>query len=102
MGIVNDLISGVKNSLKWRAQSAVIGGVDSGIRSVIKGFKNKCPQCGKPVKEDSATFCPNCGASRVLICKCGRQSPLGTKFCPGCGSKLQSAKSEKVKSPESQ
>ncbi len=91
MGIVNDLILGVRNTLKWRAQSAVTGGVDAGIRSVIKMFKNKCPKCGKPAKENGAVFCANCGASMFLVCKnsnCGRQSPLGTKFCPGCGSKL--------------
>ena len=95
MGIVDELASGIKNNLKWRAQSAVIGGVDAGVRSAIKSLKNKCPKCGAAVKEETATFCPSCGASLVLICKnpnCGRQSPLGTKFCPGCGSKLQESK----------
>ena len=100
MGIADDLISGIKNSLKWQAQSAVVGGVSTGIKSVVESFKNKCPKCGKQIKEVSATFCPNCGASRVLICKntsCGRQSPIGIKFCPSCGSNLQSEKSEDIK-----
>lgn len=95
MGIIDSLISGVKNSLMWKAQSAVTGGVDSGIRSVTKLFKNKCPKCGKSMGEGGAIFCTNCGASTVLTCKnanCGRQSPVGTKFCPGCGSKLQEEK----------
>lgn len=101
MGIIDELASGVKNSLKWRAESAVIGGVDSGVRAVIKGLKNKCPKCGAAVKEESATFCPSCGTSLVAVCKnpnCGRQSPLGTKFCPSCGSKLSAAKTEENKS----
>ncbi|MDD4333200.1 MAG: zinc ribbon domain-containing protein [Patescibacteria group bacterium] len=91
MGIINDFVSGVKNNFKWQAQSAVIGGTNKGIKSVIKIFKNKCPKCGKPVKEEAAKFCPNCRANLVLVCKnpnCQRQSPLNTKFCPSCGSDL--------------
>lgn len=101
MGIFDEFASSIKNNLKWQAQSAVTGGVDSKVRSIIKGFKNKCPKCGTAVKEEAATFCPSCGASLVLTCKnpnCGRQSKLGTKFCPGCGSKLQeSAKNSEEK-----
>lgn len=102
MGFVNDLISGVKNNLKWQAQSAVVGGIGTGVKSAFRGLKNRCPQCGKPVTDSAANFCPNCRASLVLICKnpmCARQSPLGTKFCPGCGSKLKPAKSVEEEKP---
>lgn len=101
MGFINDLASGVKNSLRWQAQSAVTGGLSTGIRTVIKGLKNnKCPKCGKSIKEEATTFCTNCGASMVLFCQntsCGRQAPLGTKFCPTCGSKLQDTKPAEIK-----
>jgi len=99
MGLLDDLVSGVKNSLKWQAQTAVTGGITSGISSVIKKFKNKCPKCGKPITDPSAKFCPNCRANLVLVCKnkdCGRESPRGTKFCPSCGSDLQNAKKEEA------
>ena len=92
MGIVNDFVSGLKNNLKWQAQGAVVGGVSSGVKSIFRGIKNRCPKCGKLVKDQGANFCPNCRANLILICKnstCGRQSPIGTKFCPGCGAKLR-------------
>lgn len=101
MGIINSLITSVKNSLRWRAQSTLTGGVDKGIQSVTKLFTGRCPKCGKPTKETGATFCANCGASLVTVCKnsnCGRQLPLGTKFCSGCGSNLQKKSAEAEKS----
>jgi len=54
----------------------------------IESKQTICPQCGKPTGEGK--FCNNCGASLSLIkCqKCGTQSPAGTNFCGGCGSKL--------------
>ena len=54
----------------------------------IESKQTICPQCGKPTGEGK--FCNNCGASLSLIkCqKCGTQSPSGTNFCGGCGSKL--------------
>jgi len=54
----------------------------------IESKQTICPQCGKPTGEGK--FCNNCGASLSLIkCqKCGTQSPSGTSFCGGCGSKL--------------
>ncbi|MGI0024042.1 MAG: double zinc ribbon domain-containing protein [Nitrososphaera sp.] len=35
-------------------------------------------------------FCNSCGASLSMIkCqRCGTQSPIGTNFCGGCGTKL--------------
>lgn len=100
MKIFDDLISGVKNSLKWQAQNAVTGGITSGvsgISSIIKKLKNKCPECGKAIPDESAKFCPNCRAELVLVCKkegCGRELPRGTKFCPSCGSELKSSPAE--------
>jgi len=96
MGILDDLLSGVKNSLKWQAQSAVTGGISSGVSSIVKKFnnKNKCPECGKAITDETAKFCPNCRAELVLTCKkegCGRELPRGTKFCPSCGSELKSS-----------
>jgi hypothetical protein len=105
MGIVNDFISGLKNNLKWQAQGAVVGGVTTGVRSIFKGLKNRCPKCGKSIKDEGANFCPNCRANLILICKnpaCGRQSLIGTKFCPGCGAKLKAggaAEETKVEIP---
>ena len=98
MGMIEDLASGVKNSLKWQAQSAVSSGIStgiSGITSIFKKMKNKCPECHAPIPDESAKFCPNCSANLVLICKkegCGRESPRGTKFCPTCGSELKADK----------
>ncbi|MDD4083841.1 MAG: hypothetical protein PHD05_10705 [Sphaerochaetaceae bacterium] len=99
MGILNDLFSGVKNNLKWQAQSTITDGVSSGISAIVSKFKNKCPECHKSIKDTTANFCPNCQASLVLVCKkqgCGRQSPHGTKFCPGCGTKFESVKKEET------
>jgi rRNA maturation endonuclease Nob1 len=92
MSIIDDLVSGVKNNLRWQAQSAVTSSMDKGVRTVVKNFKNRCPKCGKAVKEEGARFCPNCQAKLVLICpnsNCGRELPLKTKFCPSCGSSLK-------------
>ena len=92
MGIVDDMFESVKSSLKWKAQSTVVNGVDKGIRSIFSKGKNKCPQCGKTVEDHSAIFCPNCRANLVLTCpnpECQKISPLKTKFCPACGAKLQ-------------
>lgn len=56
----------------------------------IESKQTLCPQCGKPSGEGK--FCNNCGASlSMLKCqKCGAQSPVGTNFCGGCGSRLAS------------
>ena len=54
----------------------------------IESKQTICPQCGKPAGEGK--FCNSCGASLSLLkCqKCGTQSPAGTNFCGGCGSRL--------------
>lgn len=95
MGITDDLFSSLKNTLKGRAESAVIGGVDKGIRSAISKIKNRCPKCGKPVEDTTAKFCPNCRANLVLTCpnpNCQKTLALGTKFCPACGTELEPKK----------
>ncbi|MDD5547789.1 MAG: zinc ribbon domain-containing protein [Candidatus Pacebacteria bacterium] len=93
MDFLNSIIEGIKNNLKWKAQSAAAGGLETGIGSVIKKFKggNKCPSCKKPIAEENAKFCPNCRAKLILKCSkpdCGRESKLGTQFCPSCGTDL--------------
>ena len=47
-----------------------------------------CPQCSKPAGEGK--FCNNCGANLSYTeCEtCGTRSPLGTRFCGECGSRL--------------
>jgi hypothetical protein len=54
----------------------------------IESKQTLCPQCGKPAGEGK--FCNNCGASLSMVkcAKCGTQSPVGTNFCGGCGSRL--------------
>jgi len=54
----------------------------------IESKQTICPQCGKPAGEGK--FCNNCGANLSLVkcSKCGAQSPVGTKFCGECGTKL--------------
>ncbi|HEV8386332.1 MAG TPA: zinc ribbon domain-containing protein [Nitrososphaera sp.] len=54
----------------------------------IESKQTLCPQCGKPAGEGK--FCNNCGASLSLVkcAKCGTQSPVGTNFCGGCGSRI--------------
>jgi len=54
----------------------------------IESKQTICPQCGKPTGEGK--FCNSCGASLSLLkCpKCGTQSPAGTNFCGGCGSRI--------------
>ena len=91
MGMLDEMLNSAKNSLKWKAESAAVGGVEKGIKSVFSKFKNRCPQCKKPITDTSAKFCPNCRANLVSTCSnpnCLRVLPLGTKFCPACGTKL--------------
>lgn len=54
----------------------------------IESKQTLCPQCGKPAGEGK--FCNNCGAPLSLTkCpKCGTSSPIGTRFCGECGTKL--------------
>jgi hypothetical protein len=54
----------------------------------IESKQTLCPQCGKPAGEGK--FCNNCGTPLNLVkCpKCGAQSPVGTRFCGECGTKL--------------
>lgn len=105
MGLFNDIARGIKNSLKWRARSGLTKGIEKGIDSVVKNFKDRCPKCGKPITEIGARFCPHCRAKLVLICpnpNCQREASLGTDFCSFCGAKLTRAKqSPETKTPES-
>lgn len=54
----------------------------------IESKQTLCPQCGKPAGEGK--FCNNCGAtlSFVKCSKCGTKSPIGTRFCGECGTKI--------------
>lgn len=46
-----------------------------------------CPECGKTVVK--GIFCLECGHRFVSICpKCGKEVPVGAKFCLECGEKL--------------
>ncbi|MDD5431077.1 MAG: zinc ribbon domain-containing protein [Candidatus Pacebacteria bacterium] len=93
MNFIDSLLEGIKNSLKWKVQSGAVGGLETGLGSVMKKLKGgkKCPSCKNPVTEIDAKFCPNCRANLILKCPkqdCGRESPLGTQFCPTCGTEL--------------
>lgn len=54
-----------------------------------------CPNCQASIPADSK-FCPNCGtnlqtaASTVTCPKCGNQNAAGSKFCTNCGTALTS------------
>jgi hypothetical protein len=54
----------------------------------IESKQTICPECGKPSGEGK--FCTNCGASLGFIkcSKCGAKSPIGTRFCGECGTRL--------------
>lgn len=46
-----------------------------------------CPNCGKTVAKGK--FCPECGHKFITACsKCGKDVPIGAKFCLECGEKL--------------
>lgn len=46
-----------------------------------------CPNCGKTVAKGK--FCPECGHKFITVCpKCGKDVPIGAKFCLECGEKL--------------
>ena len=46
-----------------------------------------CPGCGKTVAKGK--FCPECGHKFIAVCpKCGKDGPIGAKFCLECGEKL--------------
>lgn len=46
-----------------------------------------CPDCGKTVAKGK--FCPECGHKFITVCpKCGKDIPVGAKFCLDCGEKL--------------
>jgi hypothetical protein len=54
----------------------------------IESKQITCPQCGKP--SGQGKFCNNCGASltQKKCPKCGTASPLETRFCGECGTRL--------------
>ena len=56
----------------------------------IESKQTLCPACNKPAGEGK--FCNNCGASLDLLkCpKCGAENAVGTRFCGGCGTGLES------------
>ena len=55
----------------------------------------KCYHCNAELSP-TAKFYGHCGKEVVIFCtQCGRQLPLGTKFCPGCGAKVEELKEEK-------
>lgn len=47
-----------------------------------------CSECGRPLPV-GAKFCPNCGArvqaAPQTCTQCGAEIPVGAKFCPECG-----------------
>lgn len=59
------------------------------FNGTIESKQTICSQCGKPA--GSGKFCNNCGTSLSMLkcAKCGAESPMGTNFCGGCGSRLE-------------
>lgn len=58
---------------------------------VLNIFGKKCPNCGKPVKND-ARFCGECGqplGGGIIKCAvCGTENNSDAKFCKSCGRPL--------------
>lgn len=46
-----------------------------------------CPECGNTVAKGK--FCPECGHKFITVCpKCGKDIPIGSKFCLECGERI--------------
>ena len=46
-----------------------------------------CPNCSNSVAKGK--FCPECGHKFITVCpKCGKDVPVGAKFCLECGEKI--------------
>ena len=55
--------------------------------SILPEDQVQCPNCGKSVVKGK--FCPECGFKFVTVCpQCGKDVPIGAKFCLECGKKL--------------
>lgn len=94
MGILGDIVNGVKDDAKYEISSGVRGGV----RKIMDAFGkkdsskplSKCPKCKTKITDSSLKFCSNCGAKLTVSCsKCNVDYSYGTKFCTECGSKLK-------------
>ena len=51
-----------------------------------------CERCAQPMDE-TARFCPSCGAARAVaeqVCsQCGGKPKAGVHFCPDCGAAVK-------------
>lgn len=55
-----------------------------------QGVRATCPQCGTPLAKN-VKFCPECGSkiqSEAKCAECGSKLEAGVKFCPECGAKV--------------
>ena len=89
MGILDDISSGIKSDISWKARQGVSDVLEKGVSKLFNKKKaDKCPNCKAPISETDKV-CGQCGVKLSLICKEGHSNPYGTKFCKECGEKLK-------------
>jgi len=90
MGMLDDIVDSAENDVETTAKSKINSAISGGINKAgSKSTVSVCPKCKAQLPIPMPKFCPKCGAQLSLTCKkCGKDYPLGTKFCPDDGTKL--------------
>lgn len=84
----------IENKIRHSAQAAGKAAADASkvaevsLRNGKVTKLRRCPSCRAMCSDPDAVFCQECGAelSPTEKCSgCGKELPIGTKFCPYCG-----------------
>ncbi|HLC47975.1 MAG TPA: zinc ribbon domain-containing protein [Candidatus Norongarragalinales archaeon] len=86
MGLLDSALKRVQSGLESKAESGIVTGASRTVNSAINQPKAppsiQCPKCKKKIASPSIKFCPDDGTKLYLACqKCGKEYPLGSKFC---------------------